>query len=145
MTLPNARGGDGILRERVALQKVGLLFWDPVHPAPTEDKEYSGSPGELRNGLDWSQPQLEPPTSRYAGRWASHAIVKGVVKLYADTPTTFDSTEGDFRIYNNINTLFWPKSRYLATSLGKVIRDPSQPIPEEANVPDGEQPPPYST
>jgi hypothetical protein len=145
MALPNARGGDGISRERKALSQIGHIHWDPVHPKSKEGDTLPETSSVLKNGLDWSDPQLEPPNSRYAGRWASHAIVKGVVKLFKDAPTTFGSREGDFRIYNNINVIYWPQSRYLRASLGKVLRDLSQPIQEEGRAPDSEQPPPYST
>jgi hypothetical protein len=145
MAVPNARGGDGIVRLRLALMNTGKFLWDPVHPGPKEARRSSEKPRELEHGLDWSEPQLEPPTSRHAGRWASHAFVKGAVKMSKNGTTSFNSREGDFEIYNTIDLIFWPQGKYLGTRLIKATRELSQPIQEEEHAEDCDQPPPYST
>lgn len=144
MVLPAARGGDGISRGRIALWHSGVIRWDQVHPAPKDDLQRNGT-WELRNGLDWSEPQIEPSTSNDALCWTSHAFAKGMIKLSELTPPTYVSKEGDLQINNIIHLLFWPQWNYMAVNVRMQTRDLSQPLEEPAATPDGDQLPPYST
>jgi hypothetical protein len=144
MALPVARGGDGKARGNLALTRTGQIVWDKVRPAPKGGSRAPSRAWELEDGFDWSEPQLEPASSRFAGRWASHAIVKGAVKLARTTPPTYNSRIGDLQIYNSIGITFWPQGKYMSLSVKKVTRDLSQPFQEDANAPDGDELPPYS-
>jgi hypothetical protein len=79
-----------------------------------------------------------------AGRWASHAIVKGVLDLSQTTPPSFTSDAGDVQIYNSIDLMFLARGRYMPTSVTKMTRDLSQPLHEDASASDGDKLPPYS-
>ena len=145
MDVPTARGGDGKTHVNLALFRTGRIHWEKVDPPPKSGGMAQDRVAELKNGLDWSEPQLQPAGSKYAGRWASHATVKGVVKLAKVTPPTFVSREGDFQINTSSVLVFWPQGNYMPLSFRKSTRDLSQPIQEAASVPDGNQLPPYST
>jgi len=144
MAVPAARGGDGKSYHRIALYHSRLIHWYPVHPASNERANEQAA-WELHNGFDWSEPQLEPPSSSHAGRWTSHSIVKGYVKLTQGVPPTFESRQGDFRIYNVISLVFRPQGIYMAVTASKQMRDLSQPPEQDASTTDGDQLPPYST
>ena len=144
MVLPAARGGDGKARGNLALTRTGQIVWDKVRPAPKGGSRAPSRAWELEDGFYWSEPQLEPASSRFAGRWASHAIVKGAVKLARTTPPTYNSRIGDLQIYNSIEMTFWPQGQFMTASVKKVTRDLSQPLQEDANAPDGDELPPYS-
>jgi len=145
MAVPTTRGGDGNRYVRLALLCTGQISWEEVLPAPPRDgRQRQERAWELRNGFDWSEPRLEPAASKYAGCWASHAIVKGTIELSQTSPPTFSSTVGDLRIFNSIDLTFWPQGKYMPVSVTKLVRDLSQPLRHTADLPDGDQLPPYS-
>lgn len=143
MQVPSSRGGNGDWYERVA-HTDGIL-WDPVEPSPKKSKQDGEEPWELENGFDWSEPQLEPEASRFAGRWASHAVVKGVINLPQSTSPTFYSRTGDLQIYSSIDVMFFYQARYMTITVPKVTRDLSLPLQEDAPISNDNQPPPYTT
>lgn len=144
MALPAERGGDGQTHSRAAIWRSGLVYLDPLEAAPKTDAK-GQLPYELRTSLDWSEPQMEPPGSNYAGRWASHAIAKGYVQLWERVSPTFVSRQGELKIRNSMSLTFSPQGVYMSILVPKQTCDLSQPLQQDADTAVGDQLPPYST